>query len=558
MGKRNGRYPLVAALPLLFLLLTAAPLRSAAQGLLLGDRLGATPSLGRLLDRAGAGTSNTAATNPAGAGAVSAGAAGGGITGPVAAGAGGAAGSRALAPAPSGSTEASTIRTASPGSSPGSVQQSPTWESPSPAGYNQSPGYESPSGEITRAGVPPSPAAEVLVPSPPPYLPSFTPVQAAGPPSPAVATAAASPPQSWGAAASPPWGVVSAQAAPPADSSATAPPSPLQAAESYPRCGADACSAPQPAAFEGSDKFGNLTFTLQLSANSGLVPFGQAQSWAVGNATLALLLPVIGNKAAAIASVEPLATDQSGSGVQSVRAKVEVNSTRLHLSTMLAVLQQTSQNREFLNRLRAFGLGSLIDAYLTNIASSERARVGGTDGSTAQAPSPIALAPSTLAPASQLPAQDLSTAAAQQAAQAPASGLPTRQAVAAPAQTRLVPARVSGAIDLAPAAAPPAESNQIVPGVAPAAAQPSWGEPMPNQTPSPGVTMTMALVGPNSAALTPADRSAIQVAMAQAIPGITPDQVIVGPAPQPTNAAGTRNLLQAPTSPSVYTIQGSV
>lgn len=66
------------------------------------------------------------------------------------------------------------------------------------------------------------------------------------------------------------------------------------AAESYPRCGADACSAPQPAAFEGSDKFGNLTFTLQLSANSGLVPFGQAQSWAVGNATLALLLPVIG------------------------------------------------------------------------------------------------------------------------------------------------------------------------------------------------------------------------------------------------------------------------
>ncbi len=45
---------------------------------------------------------------------------------------------------------------------------------------------------------------------------------------------------------------------------------------------------------------------------------------------------------------------------------------------MLAVLQQTSQNREFLNRLRAFGLGSLIDAYLTNIASSDGARVGGT------------------------------------------------------------------------------------------------------------------------------------------------------------------------------------
>lgn len=44
---------------------------------------------------------------------------------------------------------------------------------------------------------------------------------------------------------------------------------------------------------------------------------------------------------------------------------------------------------------------------------------------------------------------------------------------------------------------------------------------MPNQTPSPEVTMTMALVGPNSAALTPADRAAIQAAMAQAIPGIS-------------------------------------
>lgn len=55
-----------------------------------------------------------------------------------------------------------------------------------------------------------------------------------------------------------------------------------------------------------------------------------------------------------------------------------MNSTRLHLSTMLAVLQQTSQNREYLNRLRAFGLGSLIDAYLTNIASSDGARIGGT------------------------------------------------------------------------------------------------------------------------------------------------------------------------------------
>lgn len=54
-----------------------------------------------------------------------------------------------------------------------------------------------------------------------------------------------------------------------------------------------------------------------------------------------------------------------------------MNSTRLYLPTMLAVLQQTSQNREFLNRLRAFGLGRLIDAYLTSIASSDGARVGG-------------------------------------------------------------------------------------------------------------------------------------------------------------------------------------
>ena len=31
-----------------------------------------------------------------------------------------------------------------------------------------------------------------------------------------------------------------------------------------------------------------------LSANTNLVPFGQAQAWAVGNATLPLLLPVTG------------------------------------------------------------------------------------------------------------------------------------------------------------------------------------------------------------------------------------------------------------------------
>lgn len=68
----------------------------------------------------------------------------------------------------------------------------------------------------------------------------------------------------------------------------------IAAAESYPRCGADACNAPLPTAYEGSEKFGNLTFTMQLSANANLVPFRQAQGWAVGNATLALLLPVIG------------------------------------------------------------------------------------------------------------------------------------------------------------------------------------------------------------------------------------------------------------------------
>lgn len=89
---------MAATLPLLLLLLlAAAPLRSAAQGLLLGDRLGSTPSLGRLLARAGAGASNTAAINPAGGGAAA-----GGSSGPFAVGAGGAAGTRPPAPAPSG------------------------------------------------------------------------------------------------------------------------------------------------------------------------------------------------------------------------------------------------------------------------------------------------------------------------------------------------------------------------------------------------------------------------------------------------------------------------
>lgn len=58
-------------------------------------------------------------------------------------------------------------------------------------------------------------------------------------------------------------------------------------------------------------------------------------------------------------------------------SQVVVNTTRLYLSPMAAVLQQTSQDREFLNRLRAFGLDPLIDAYLTSIATSDGAKIGG-------------------------------------------------------------------------------------------------------------------------------------------------------------------------------------
>lgn len=71
--------------------------------------------------------------------------------------------------------------------------------------------------------------------------------------------------------------------------------------------------------------------------------------------------------------------------------------------------------------------------------------------------------------------QDQSVAAAQQAAQAPASGLPAGQAAVAPAPaalpTRLVPARISGAIDLAPTALPagqalvPTAATNLVPGI---------------------------------------------------------------------------------------------
>lgn len=46
------------------------------------------------------------------------------------------------------------------------------------------------------------------------------------------------------------------------------------------------------------------------------------------------------------------------------------------------------------------------------------------------------------------------------------------------------------------------------------------------QTPTSGVSLTLALVGPNSAALTPSDRAAIQAFMAQAIPGISASPLI--------------------------------
>lgn len=106
MQKRAGRTAAsaaaaAAALPLLLALLIAGPQGGTAQGLLLGDQLGATPSLGRLLDggAAAAGAGNAAATRPAGG-------AGGFLGGPGGVGAAGAsargAGARAPAPAPSG------------------------------------------------------------------------------------------------------------------------------------------------------------------------------------------------------------------------------------------------------------------------------------------------------------------------------------------------------------------------------------------------------------------------------------------------------------------------
>ncbi len=49
--------------------------------------------------------------------------------------------------------------------------------------------------------------------------------------------------------------------------------------------------------------------------------------------------------------------------------------------------------REFLNRLRAFGLNDLIDAYLTSIATSDGAHVGGTVSHSYTYPTPLEVSP---------------------------------------------------------------------------------------------------------------------------------------------------------------------
>ena len=51
--------------------------------------------------------------------------------------------------------------------------------------------------------------------------------------------------------------------------------------------------------------------------------------------------------------------------------QVQVSTTRLYLSSMSAVLRETSHDREFLNRLRAFGLPDLGDGYLVSIDTSD-------------------------------------------------------------------------------------------------------------------------------------------------------------------------------------------
>lgn len=51
--------------------------------------------------------------------------------------------------------------------------------------------------------------------------------------------------------------------------------------------------------------------------------------------------------------------------------QVQISTTQLFLSSMTNVLRETSQDREYLNRLRAFGLADLSDAYLVSIDTSD-------------------------------------------------------------------------------------------------------------------------------------------------------------------------------------------
>ena len=69
---------------------------------------------------------------------------------------------------------------------------------------------------------------------------------------------------------------------------------------SYPKCGADACNAPWPNTFSGSDRAGVVQFTVQMSANQGILPFGSAQKAAVSNATQALFAPLYGKSHAGL------------------------------------------------------------------------------------------------------------------------------------------------------------------------------------------------------------------------------------------------------------------
>ena len=53
-----------------------------------------------------------------------------------------------------------------------------------------------------------------------------------------------------------------------------------------------------------------------------------------------------------------------------------MNTTYRYQSSILAVLQQTSVDREYLDRLRSFGLYSLIDAYLLSIDTADGTHIG--------------------------------------------------------------------------------------------------------------------------------------------------------------------------------------